>query len=115
MKVENIGAFCNTFDLHYAIIGLENQFLVFLRVPVIHKFYCIFFFIVRFTATTMALIAAILKMDNLTHISLGPIFVGQRHTVKPSILFVGHRYTVKPGILFVGHRHTVKPSVLLWK
>ena len=34
MKVESIaecslGAFCNTFDLHYAIIGLENQFLVF--------------------------------------------------------------------------------------
>ena len=23
------GAFCNTFDLHYAIIGLENQCLVF--------------------------------------------------------------------------------------
>ena len=32
MKVESIaecsfGAFCNTFDLHLAIIGLENQFL----------------------------------------------------------------------------------------
>ena len=32
MKVESIaecslgGAFCNTFDLHYAIIGLENQY-----------------------------------------------------------------------------------------
>ena len=31
MKVKSIeecslGAFCNTFDLHYAIIGLENQF-----------------------------------------------------------------------------------------
>ena len=31
MKVENIaecslGAFCNTFDLHEAIIGFENQF-----------------------------------------------------------------------------------------
>ena len=31
MKVESIaecslGAFCNTFDLHKAIIGLENQF-----------------------------------------------------------------------------------------
>ena len=24
-----LGAFCNTFDLHYAIISLENQFLVF--------------------------------------------------------------------------------------
>ena len=34
MKVESIaecslGAFCNTFDLHLAIIDLENQFLVF--------------------------------------------------------------------------------------
>ena len=34
MKVESIaecsfGAFCNTFDLHLAIIGLENQFSVF--------------------------------------------------------------------------------------
>ena len=34
MKVESIaecslGAFCNTFDLHQAIIGLENHFLVF--------------------------------------------------------------------------------------
>ena len=30
MKVESI-AECNTFDLHLAIIGLENQFLVFLE------------------------------------------------------------------------------------
>ena len=34
MKVESIaecslGAFCNTFDLHEAIFGLENQFSVF--------------------------------------------------------------------------------------
>ena len=34
MKVKSIaecslGAFCNTFDLHLAIIGPENQFLVF--------------------------------------------------------------------------------------
>ena len=34
MKVKSIaecsfGAFCNTFDLHLAIIGLENQFLIF--------------------------------------------------------------------------------------
>ena len=34
MKVESIaecslGSFCNTFDLHLGIIGLENQFLVF--------------------------------------------------------------------------------------
>ena len=33
-------AFCNTFDLHKAIIGLENQFLVFLWVAVLHWFYC---------------------------------------------------------------------------
>ena len=36
-----LGAFCNTFDLHSAIIGLENQFVVFLRVAVSHRFYCI--------------------------------------------------------------------------
>ena len=44
MKVENItvfGALCNTFDLHKAIIGLENKFVVFLRVAVLHRFYCI--------------------------------------------------------------------------
>ena len=34
MQVKNttvclLGAFCNTFDLHLAIIGLENQFFVF--------------------------------------------------------------------------------------
>ena len=45
MKVESIaecslGAFCNTFDLHQAIIGLENQFVVFLRVALVHRFYC---------------------------------------------------------------------------
>ena len=37
MTVESIaecslGAFCNTFDLHYAIIGLEKQILVFFLV-----------------------------------------------------------------------------------
>ena len=37
---ECLGAFCNTFDLHKAIIiGLENQFVVFLRVAVLHRFY----------------------------------------------------------------------------
>ena len=46
MKVESIadaplGAFCNTFDLHLAMIGLENQFLVFLRVAVLDRLYCI--------------------------------------------------------------------------
>ena len=35
MQVESIaecslGAFCNTFDLHLAIIGFENQFLLFI-------------------------------------------------------------------------------------
>ena len=30
MKVKNIAEFYNTFDLHSAIIGLENQFLVFI-------------------------------------------------------------------------------------
>ena len=35
-KLQNapLGAFCNTFDQHYAIIGLEKQFAVFLRVAV---------------------------------------------------------------------------------
>ena len=45
MKVKRIaecslGPFCNTFDLHYSIIGIESQFSVFLRVAVIHWFYC---------------------------------------------------------------------------
>ena len=35
------GAFCNAFDLYEAIIGLENQFSVFLRVAVLHRFNCI--------------------------------------------------------------------------
>ena len=49
MKVESIaecskGAFCNTFDLHQAIIGLEKQFLVFflsgcLRQVLLHSNY----------------------------------------------------------------------------
>ena len=43
MQVESI-AFCNSFDLHYAIIGLENQFLVFLRVVVLDRIYCTFAF-----------------------------------------------------------------------
>ena len=46
MKVESIsecslGAFCNTFDLHLTMICLENQFLVFSRVDVLDRFYCI--------------------------------------------------------------------------
>ena len=34
-----LGAFCNTFDLHLAIIGLENKFLVYLRVAILDRFY----------------------------------------------------------------------------
>ena len=41
MQNAPLGAFCNTFDLHLAIIGLENQFAVFLRVAVLHRFYCV--------------------------------------------------------------------------
>ena len=36
-----LGTFWNTYDLHYAIIGIENQLSVFLRVTVLHWFYCI--------------------------------------------------------------------------
>ena len=39
MKVERIGAFCNTINLHLAKICLENQFLV-LRVAILRRFYC---------------------------------------------------------------------------
>ena len=38
MKIKSIAEFCNVFDLHKAIIGLENQFLVFLRVVLLHRF-----------------------------------------------------------------------------
>ena len=43
MKVESLPnapfeAFCNTFDLHTAIIGLENQCLVILRMTALHWF-----------------------------------------------------------------------------
>ena len=31
-------AFCNSFDLNLAIIGLENQVSVFFRVAVLHRF-----------------------------------------------------------------------------
>ena len=41
MQNAPLGAFCNTFDLHEEIIGLENQFVVFLRVAVLDRFYCI--------------------------------------------------------------------------
>ena len=46
MKVKSIaecslGVFCNAFDLHQVIIGVENQFSVFLKVAILHRFYCI--------------------------------------------------------------------------
>ena len=37
MKVKSI-AECNTFDLHEVIIGLENQFVVFLRMAVLYRY-----------------------------------------------------------------------------
>ena len=37
-----LGAFSSTLYLQQAINGLENQFLVLLRVVVLHRFYCIF-------------------------------------------------------------------------
>ena len=45
MKVEllqnaPLGAFCNAFDLHYATIGLDNQFFIILRLAVLHRFNC---------------------------------------------------------------------------
>ena len=41
MKVKSIAEFRNTFDLHHAIIGLEKQFSVFLRVAVLsYRVYC---------------------------------------------------------------------------
>ena len=35
-----LGASCNTFDLHWMKIGLENPYSVFLREAVLHRFYC---------------------------------------------------------------------------
>ena len=34
-------AFCNTFDLHKAIFGVENHLSVILKDTVLHRFYCI--------------------------------------------------------------------------
>ena len=45
MKVKSIAAFCNNFDLNYAIIGHENQFLIFTRVAVLHRLYCTHIFL----------------------------------------------------------------------
>ena len=41
IKVESIAEGCDTFDLHLGIICLEKQFVVFLKVAVLHRFYCI--------------------------------------------------------------------------
>ena len=51
MKVESIAEcspreFCNTFDLHLAIIGLENQFSVFFLSGCL-RFYCIILYMAR--------------------------------------------------------------------
>ena len=40
MKVESNAEYSNAFDLHKAMIGLENQFTAFLRLVVLHRFYC---------------------------------------------------------------------------
>ena len=65
MKVQSIaecslGAFCNTFDLHLGILGLENQFLVFLRVAVLHRFFSVF--------TWKIIGASIFRSDRLKNI-----------------------------------------------
>ena len=39
-KCSKVVAFCNAFDLYQAKICLEKQFLAFLRVAVLHRFYC---------------------------------------------------------------------------
>ena len=41
MHIKNTAEFCNTFDMHYAIIGLENLFLSSFRVVAYDGFYCI--------------------------------------------------------------------------
>ena len=38
LQIAPLGAFCNTYDMHKTIIGLEKQILVFLRVAVLHWF-----------------------------------------------------------------------------
>ena len=47
MKVESIAELEHSaiLDLHEAIIGLENQFVAFLRVVVLHRVYCIHAFL----------------------------------------------------------------------
>ena len=43
MQNAPLGALCKTFDLYYAIIGLENHFMVFLWVAVLHSFFLFIF------------------------------------------------------------------------
>ena len=40
MQKVPLGAFCNTFGLYNAIIGLENHFFIILRVAVLNTFFC---------------------------------------------------------------------------
>ena len=44
VTVESIAECSPTFDLHQEIIGLENQFSVFLRVATLHRLYCTVYF-----------------------------------------------------------------------
>ena len=57
------GAFCNTFDLHYLIIGLENQFSVFLRLAVLRRFYCYSIFLLIYICAL--LFEAIVKFKKI--------------------------------------------------
>ena len=36
-----LGAFYNTFYIYFMITELDNQFLIFLRMAILHRFYCI--------------------------------------------------------------------------
>ena len=59
MKVESIAEFCNTFDLHLAIISPKNQLSVFLRVAILHRFYCTCLYRTTFTNFIIGLIIAL--------------------------------------------------------
>ena len=47
MQNAPLGAFCNTFDLHYVIIGLKNQFWVFPGMAVLYSVNCMHKFILK--------------------------------------------------------------------
>ena len=53
----------HTFDLHYVIIGLENQFVVVLRVAILHRFYC-----TRITRTNEKVMILVLLNTFIWHI-----------------------------------------------